>query len=78
MHKRSLRLACFVVAIAALFGVPSASAQLVTHVVDGDTIIVEGVGSVRLIGVDTAESSSETDYSCAGRSASAMRRSIQN
>ena len=31
------------------------AAQLVEHVVDGDTIIVEGVGSVRLIGVDTPE-----------------------
>jgi endonuclease YncB( thermonuclease family) len=32
-----------------------ASAQTVTRVVDGDTIIVSGVGSVRLIGVDTPE-----------------------
>ena len=31
------------------------SAQLVTRVVDGDTIIVQGVGRVRLIGVDTPE-----------------------
>ena len=34
----------------------AASAQtppVVTRVVDGDTIIVSGVGSVRLIGVDT-------------------------
>jgi len=37
---------------------PVASAQtptVVTRVVDGDTIIVSGVGSVRLIGVDTPE-----------------------
>ena len=36
---------------------PSAGAPtaLVERVVDGDTIIVEGVGSVRLIGVDTPE-----------------------
>ena len=33
-----------------------AAAQLVERVVDGDTIIVEGVGRVRLIGVDTPES----------------------
>ena len=30
-------------------------AQLVTGVVDGDTLIVQGVGRVRLIGVDTPE-----------------------
>ena len=30
-------------------------AQLVTRVVDGDTLIVQGVGRVRLIGVDTPE-----------------------
>jgi micrococcal nuclease len=33
----------------------SAWAQLVTRVVDGDTIAVAGVGTVRLIGVDTPE-----------------------
>ena len=41
-----------------LFGVLAAAAvqvQLVERVVDGDTIIVEGVGRVRLIGVDTPE-----------------------
>ena len=32
-----------------------AGAQLVERVVDGDTIIVEGIGRVRLIGVDTPE-----------------------
>ena len=32
-----------------------AQAQVVTRVVDGDTIVVSGVGSVRLIGVDTPE-----------------------
>lgn len=32
-----------------------AAAQLVERVVDGDTIIVEGIGRVRLIGVDTPE-----------------------
>jgi micrococcal nuclease len=32
-----------------------ASAQLVTRVVDGDTIVVAGIGTVRLIGVDTPE-----------------------
>lgn len=44
--------------LALLFGVPVAAAtpaQLVERVVDGDTIIVEGVGRVSLIGVDTPE-----------------------
>ena len=44
--------------IAFLFGLLAATAapaQLVERVVDGDTIIVEGVGRVRLIGVDTPE-----------------------
>ena len=38
----------------ALTPIPAA-AQLVERVVDGDTIIVRGVGRVRLIGVDTPE-----------------------
>ena len=33
----------------------SAHAQAVTRVVDGDTVVVAGVGVVRLIGVDTPE-----------------------
>ena len=41
--------------IALLFTATSASAQLVTRVIDGDTIVVQGVGTVRLIGVDTPE-----------------------
>ena len=44
--------------VAVLFGVLAAAAapgQFVERVVDGDTIIVEGVGRVRLIGVDTPE-----------------------
>ena len=35
-----------------LFSATIANAQLVTRVIDGDTIVVEGVGSVRLIGVE--------------------------
>jgi endonuclease YncB( thermonuclease family) len=43
-------------AVALLLFLPSpVSAQLVTQVIDGDTIVVQGVGSVRLIGVDTPE-----------------------
>ena len=44
-----------VVVSLALASTSSAFAQLVTRVVDGDTIHVEGIGSVRLIGVDTPE-----------------------
>ncbi len=32
-----------------------ADAQLVTRVIDGDTLVVQGVGTVRLIGVGTPE-----------------------
>jgi len=47
------RLAVF---LGLLLALPSsAHAQLVTRVIDGDTIVVAGVGTVRLIGVDTPE-----------------------
>jgi micrococcal nuclease len=36
-------------------GKPASPSGTVTRVVDGDTIVVEGVGKVRLIGVDTPE-----------------------
>jgi micrococcal nuclease len=35
---------------------PEAASYLVTRVVDGDTIVLERIGRVRLIGVDTPES----------------------
>jgi len=47
------RLLCSLVLL--LVPVSSASAQLVTRVIDGDTIVVAGFGTVRLIGVDTPE-----------------------
>jgi endonuclease YncB( thermonuclease family) len=40
---------------AARKGPTSALVQVVTRVVDGDTIVVAGIGTVRLIGVDTPE-----------------------
>ena len=43
------------VVLSVLIASTTASAQLVTRVVDGDTIVVAGVGTVRLIGVDTPE-----------------------
>jgi endonuclease YncB( thermonuclease family) len=46
----------FLLAAAVLCWLPTPSwAQIVTRVIDGDTIAVQGVGSVRLIGVDTPE-----------------------
>ena len=41
--------------LALLLAAPPSEAQLVERVVDGDTIVVRGVGRVRLIGVDTPE-----------------------
>ena len=57
---RRLRTVCWFAALCIAFALPliepeRASAQLVERVVDGDTIRVQGVGSVRLIGVDTPE-----------------------
>jgi micrococcal nuclease len=49
-----LRGALLAVIVGLLTATP-ANAQLVTRVIDGDTILVEGVGRVRLIGVDTPE-----------------------
>lgn len=50
---RQLRVA--VITSAILLIAVTASAQLVTRVIDGDTLVVQGVGTVRLIGVDTPE-----------------------
>ena len=43
------------IALAILLIAAIASAQRVERVIDGDTIVVQGVGTVRLIGVDTPE-----------------------
>jgi micrococcal nuclease len=52
-------------------------AQVVTRVVDGDTIIVSGVGSVRLIGVDTPETvDPRTAVQYFGAEASAFTKSL--
>ena len=46
----------FVLILALLLApISQVHAQLVTRVVDGDTLIVQGIGRVRLIGVDTPE-----------------------
>ena len=54
-----------------------ASAQMVERVVDGDTIIVAGVGRVRLIGVDTPETvDPRRPVQFFGREASAFARHL--
>ena len=53
MGNRSARSA-FILALL-LAPISKGYAQFVTRVVDGDTLIVQGVGRVRLIGVDTPE-----------------------
>jgi micrococcal nuclease len=64
--------------LALLLALPSiASAQLVTNVVDGDTIVVAGVGTVRLIGVDTPETvDPRTPVQFFGKEASAFTRRL--
>jgi micrococcal nuclease len=50
IRRVSVAVACAFVALSA-----TADAQPVERVVDGDTIVVQGIGKVRLIGVDTPE-----------------------
>ena len=53
------------------------AAQLVERVVDGDTIIVQGVGRVRLIGVDTPETvDPRRPVECFGKEASAFTKRL--
>ena len=63
-------------AAAALVAAPAA-AQVVERVVDGDTIIVQGVGRVRLIGVDTPETvHPRRPVECFGKEASAYTKRL--
>ena len=55
-RSASTRIIVLLSTAAVFLAAAPAAAQLVERVVDGDTIIVEGVGRVRLIGVDTPES----------------------
>jgi micrococcal nuclease len=50
----------FLVAAALLLSVNSASAQLVQRVIDGDTVAIQGIGTVRLIGVDAPEADQQS------------------
>src|SRR5690606_15581006 len=50
---------------------------LVTRVIDGDTIVVDTVGTVRLIGVDTPETVDPREpVGCYGPEASAFTRAV--
>lgn len=56
---------------------PSIGPLLVTRVIDGDTVVVETVGTVRLIGVDTPETvDPQEPVGCFGPEASAFTRAV--
>ena len=64
-------------AVALTLGPAPGAAQLVERVVDGDTIIVQGVGRVRLIGVDTPETvDPRRPVECFGKEASAFTKRL--
>ena len=64
-------------AVALTLGPVPGAAQLVERVVDGDTIIVQGVGRVRLIGVDTPETvDPRRPVECFGKEASAFTKRL--
>ena len=64
-------------AVALAFAPAPGAAQLVERVVDGDTIIVQGVGRVRLIGVDTPETvDPRRPVECFGKEASAFTKRL--
>ena len=68
---------CLLAAALFAFAPALAGAQLVERVVDGDTIIVRGVGRVRLIGVDTPETvSPDRPVEFFGREASAFTKRL--
>jgi micrococcal nuclease len=51
----TIAMACLLAVALSVLAPAAAGAQIVERVVDGDTIVVRGVGRVRLIGVDTPE-----------------------
>jgi micrococcal nuclease len=60
--------------VAGSSGPSDAHLAVVTHVTDGDTISLSGVGKTRLIGVDTPEVYGHTE--CFGRAASAFTKRV--
>ena len=71
------RTALLASAVALTLAASPAAAQLVERVVDGDTIIVRGVGRVRLIGVDTPETvHPRRPVECFGKEASAFTKRL--
>ena len=72
---RAARTVLLLPAIALILAPGPVAAQLVERVVDGDTIIVQGVGRVRLIGVDTPETvHPRRTVECFGMEASAFTK----
>lgn len=55
---------------------PSASLVMVTRVIDGDTIVVEGDRHVRLIGMDTPELTGSAAAKCFGTEAKAYMEKL--
>ena len=69
--------ALLLAAVAVTLAPAPVAAQLVERVVDGDTIIVQGVGRVRLIGVDTPETvHPRRPVECFGKEASAFAKRL--
>jgi micrococcal nuclease len=54
-QRRAHAVLFFVLASVLSLAAQQGETFLVTRVVDGDTVVVEGIGTVRLIGVDTPE-----------------------
>jgi micrococcal nuclease len=50
---------CIRIALVLLLSAVDVSAQLIQRVIDGDTLAVQGIGTVRLIGVDAPETTPE-------------------
>ncbi len=73
----AIALWCLLAAVVLALQPAPAGAQLVERVVDGDTIVVRGVGRVRLIGVDTPETvNTRQPVEFFGREASAFTKRL--
>ena len=73
----AIAIPCLLAAVLPTLAPAVATAQRVERVVDGDTIVVEGVGRVRLIGVDTPETvSTRRPVEFFGREASAFTKRL--
>ena len=76
-RSAAVRTVLLIGALAVVLAPAPGAAQLVERVVDGDTIIVQGVGRVRLIGVDTPETvHPRRPVECFGKEASAFTKRL--